>query len=168
MAAGQQQLMDYLADLGIKVKTYSHDAVFRVDEGEDIKQDIPGGHTKNLFLKDKKSRYFLVTVDAHAVVDLKQLHTVIGASGRLSFGSAEKLDEYLGLYPGAVSVFGLLNDTQKQVTIILDESLMQNDLINCHPMTNEATTSIARDDLLKFITATGHEPHILHVSQTQG
>ncbi|WP_297327693.1 prolyl-tRNA synthetase associated domain-containing protein [uncultured Bartonella sp.] len=168
MQAGKQQLLDFLESLNIKVKTVSHRAVFTVQEGEDIKKNIPGAHTKNLFLKDKKGHYFLVTLGAHAVLDLKHLHDKIGASGRLSFASAEKLSQYLGLYPGAVSAFGLINDKENQVTFILDKALYDNAIINCHPMTNEATTSISREDLVKFARATKHEPLIIQVSEEEG
>ena len=168
MPAGKQELLDFLKTLGIHVKTTTHPAVFTVKDGEDIKKSIAGAHTKNLFLKDKKGHYFLVTLGAHSVVDLKHLHDKIGASGRLSFGSPEKLSEYLGLYPGAVSVFGLLNDKENHVTFILDKALYNHPVINCHPMTNEATTSIAREDLVKFVRATNHEPLIIQVSEEEG
>lgn len=167
MQAGKQQLLEFLDNLGINVETFTHKAVFHVEEGREIKENIPGAHTKNLFLKDKKGHYFLVTLGSYAILDLKHLHEKIGASGRLSFGSPEKLAEYLGLYPGAVSVFGLLNDTEQHVTMILDKALMENSIINCHPMTNEATTSINRDDLIKFVRATNHEPHIIQVSEVE-
>lgn len=168
MHAGKQQLLEFLDNLNISVKTVGHKAVFHVEEGKDIKRDIPGGHTKNLFLKDKKGNYFLVTLGSYSKLDLKHLHDKIGASGRLSFGSPEKLSEYLGLYPGAVSVFGLINDTNHNVTLVLDQALMKNAIINCHPMTNEATTSINREDLIKFVRATNHEPHIVQVSEVEG
>ncbi|WP_297323476.1 YbaK/EbsC family protein [uncultured Bartonella sp.] len=167
MPAGKQQLLAFLAHLAISVKTTAHRAVFTVQEGEDIKKNIAGAHTKNLFLKDKKGNYFLVTLGAHAVLDLKHLHDKIGASGRLSFGSPEKLSQYLGLYPGAVSAFGLINDKDNHVTFIIDKALYDNAIINCHPMTNEATTSILREDLVKFARATGHEPLIIQVSEDE-
>lgn len=168
MQAGKQQLFAFLEQLGIAVRTTAHRAVFTVQEGQDIKKNIPGAHTKNLFLKDKKGHYFLVTLAGHAVVDLKHLHEKIGASGRLSFGSSEKLAEYLGLYPGAVSAFGLINDKDNHVAFILDKALFDNAIINCHPMTNEATTSISREDLVKFARATNHEPLIIQVSDEEG
>ncbi|WP_035000426.1 YbaK/EbsC family protein [Bartonella tamiae] len=168
MRKDPQPLFDFLNKLEIVVTTHYHEALFKVSEGEQIKAKISGGHTKKFFLKDKKGQYFLVILEDYALVDLKQLHKIIGASGRLSFGSAEKLSQYLGLYPGAVSVFGLLNDKENHVRLILDKDLMQNIYINCHPLTNEATTSIHRDDLLKFVEATHHDVRILHISQNQG
>jgi Ala-tRNA(Pro) deacylase len=157
------ELMQYLGDMGIKVSTIRHDAVFTVAEAQNLRGQVSGAHTKNLFLKDKKDNYFLVTVDEDAEVDLKTIHSKIGAASRVSFGKPEKLLEYLGLTPGAVSVFGLINDTQHHVSVVLDEKLMQHEIINAHPLTNEATTSIRREDLLTFLRMTGHEPLILKI-----
>jgi Ala-tRNA(Pro) deacylase len=135
-----------------------------VADSQALRGEIAGGHTKNLFLKDKKDRFFLITVGEDAVVDLKQIHHLIGASSRVSFGKPEMLMELLGLVPGAVSVFGLINDAAHRVTIVLDAALMEHQTINAHPLTNEATTSIAAADLMVFIKATGHEPIVLKVS----
>ena len=165
MKAGRNELKAFLDDLGIAVKIHDHEAVFSVGEAEHLKQTIQGAHTKNLFLKDKKSNYFLVTVEDNAIIDLKTIHGKIGASGRVSFGSAEKLDEFLGLYPGAVSIFGALNDRQGQVQIVIDEPLTNFSHINGHPMSNDATMTIAKDDLIRFVKATGHEPLIVKVSE---
>jgi len=157
------ELMQHFDDLGIEVSTIRHAAVFTVAEAQNLRGQVPGAHTKNLFLKDKKDNYFLVTVDEEAQVDLKTIHSKIGASSRVSFGKPEKLMEYLGLTPGAVSVLGLINDTQHHVRVVLDEKLMQHGIINAHPLTNEATTSIRREDLLTFLKMTGHEPLILKI-----
>lgn len=157
MARTPQDLFDYLAQLGIAVTTVEHPPLFTVADSQTLRGEIPGGHTKNLFLRDRKNNYFLLTVEEDAEVDLKQIHHVIGASGRVSFGKPEQLMEYLGVTPGAVTAFGVLNDTEGAVKIIFDEALMRHDIINAHPLTNTATTSIARDDLLRFVEATGHE-----------
>jgi Ala-tRNA(Pro) deacylase len=157
-------LLAFLAEIGIAVKTVTHSPLFTVADSQALRGEIPGGHTKNLFLRDKKERYFLLTVEEDAEVDLKTIHQVIGASGRVSFGKPEKLLDYLGVTPGAVTAFGVFNDTAHNVTIMLDEALMRHDVINAHPLTNEATTSIGRDDLLRFIEATGHEPLVLKLS----
>lgn len=159
-----RELFAFLDSLGIKHETKEHAPVFTVAESVSLRDEIPGGHTKNLFIRDKKGRYFLLTVEENATVDLKSVHTLIGGSGRVSFGSAEKLMEYLGVVPGSVTAFGAINDTENQVTFILDADLMENDIINCHPLRNSATTSIARDDLLRFMKATGHEPIVLKVT----
>ncbi len=160
-----EDLFAFLDEIGIEHSTNWHRPVFTVAEGEDLREQIPGGHTKNLFIKDKKSRYFLLTVEEYATVDLKKVHTIIGASGRVSFGSAEKLMEYLGVVPGSVTTFGAINDTHSQVTFILDEDLMKYDIINSHPLQNDATTSVASSDMLRFVEATGHEPLVLKVTE---
>lgn len=159
-----EELLAFLSKLGIAVKTVAHPPLFTVSDSQALRGEIPGGHTKNLFLRDKKERYFLLTVEEDAEVDLKTIHQIIGASGRVSFGKPEKLLDYLGVTPGAVTAFGIVNDTENKVTIVLDEALMRHDTINAHPLTNEATTSIGRDDLLRFIKATGHEPLVLKLS----
>lgn len=157
-------LFAYLDELGISYDNHEHRAVFTVAEGDDLREQIPGGHTKNLFVKDKKSRYFLLTVEEYATVDLKTVHTLIGASGRVSFGKPDAMMDYLGVVPGSVTALGAINDTDHQVTFILDSDLMENERINCHPLRNTATTSLQRDDLLRFIRATGHEPLVLKVT----
>lgn len=159
-----EELFAYLDDLGIEVETVTHPPLFTVDDSRSLRGEIAGGHTKNLFLKDKKGCYFLVTVEENALVDLKQIHHVIGASGRVSFGKPEALMELLGVIPGAVTAFGLVNDKEKAVKFVIDAELMQHEIINAHPLCNEATTSIRAADLLAFAKATGHEPYILKVS----
>lgn len=163
MSKSFEELMQFISDLGIEVSTVRHAAVFTVAEAQALRGQITGAHTKNLFLKDKKDNFFLLTVDEEADVDLKTIHTKIGASSRVSFGKPEKLLEYLGLTPGSVSVLGLINDTGHNVKVVLDESLFEHETINAHPLTNEATTSIRPDDLLKFLTATGHGPMVLKI-----
>jgi Ala-tRNA(Pro) deacylase len=158
-------LFAFLDSLGISVATTEHPPLFTVADSQALRGEIPGGHTKNLFLKDKKDNYFLVTVDEEAEVDLKQIHHLIGASGRVSFGKPEALMELLGVTPGAVTVFGLINDSKGRVRLVLDGALMRNAIINGHPLTNEATTSIGSADLISFARATGHEPAILKVSE---
>lgn len=154
-----------LDGLGIEHKTTQHEPVFTVAESESLRDRIPGGHTKNLFVKDKKDQYFVLTVEENAVVDLKTVHKVIDASSKVSFGKPEKMLEYLGVVPGSVTVFGAINDTGNNVTFVLDEELMRHDLINGHPLSNDATTTIGRDDLIRFLEATGHVPLVLKVTE---
>ncbi|MEL6921220.1 MAG: prolyl-tRNA synthetase associated domain-containing protein [Pseudomonadota bacterium] len=154
-----------LDELGISYANHEHEAVFTVAESQALRDGIAGGHTKNLFLKDKKGRYFLLTVGEDAEVDLKRIHTVIGAQGRVSFGKPDALMSLLGVVPGAVTAFGIINDANHQVTLIFDEDLMRHDIINCHPLRNDATTSIAAKDLQRFVEATGHDYHVLKLSQ---
>jgi Ala-tRNA(Pro) deacylase len=159
-----EELYALLDDLGVSYSTRTHAPVFTVAESVGLRDEIPGGHTKNLFVKDKKDQYFVLTVEENAAVDLKTVHKVIGASSRVSFGKPEKMLEYLGVAPGSVTVFGAINDTGNNVTFILDEDLMQNEVINGHPLSNDATTSIERNDLLRFLEATGHTPLVLKVT----
>jgi len=161
--AASARLFAFLDELGISTRTVEHPAVFTVAESQAIIDALPGGHTKNLFLKDKKGNLFLVVIGQDAAVDLKSLHQPLGAASRLSFGSAELLEEVLGVKPGAVTAFGPINDRAGRVTVVLDEELLRHDEINCHPLVNTATTTIARDDLIAFLRATGHEPVILAV-----
>src|SRR5947208_4805800 len=158
MPTTEAELYAFLADLGISVSTVSHPPLYTVADSQALRGEIPGGHTKNLFLKDKKDNFFLVTVGEDAVVDLKQIHQLIGAASRVSFGKPEMLMELLGVIPGAVTVFGLINDTGRQVKVVLDQELMSHEVINGHPLTNEATTTIAAADLIRFVEATGHDP----------
>lgn len=158
------ELFAFLENLSIPHKTQYHDPVFTVAESAALTREIPGGHTKNLFLKDRKDQYFLLTVEESAVVDLKTVHTVVGGASRLSFGKPEKLMEYLGVTPGSVTVLGAINDVGRNVIIALDAELMKHDIINCHPLGNDATTSIAAGDLIRFLKATGHTPLVLKIT----
>lgn len=160
----REDLFAFLDGLGIAHKTTDHAPVFTVAESVALRDEIPGGHTKNLFVKDKKDNYFLMTVEEHATIDLKTIHTIIGGASKVSFGKPEKMMEYLGVIPGSVTAFGLINDTGFNVKVIIDEDLMKEDIINCHPLSNDATTSISTKDLLRFMEATGHEPLVLKVT----
>jgi Ala-tRNA(Pro) deacylase len=155
----RQRLMERLAELGIETVTVDHPPVFSVEESGELYEKIPGGHTKNLFLKDAKGGLFLIVAHHGTRVDLKRLPPVIG-SARLSFGRAELLQDVLGVTPGSVTAFSVMNDTEQKVQVVVDQSLMAFETINLHPMENTATTSIARDDLLRFIRDTGHTPQI--------
>ncbi|BCH06644.1 DNA-binding protein [Mesorhizobium sp. SEMIA 3007] len=164
MPKTEAELFAFLAELGVAVSTKRHPPLYTVADSQALRGEIAGGHTKNLFLKDKKDNFFLVTVGEDAVVDLKQIHQLIGAASRVSFGKPEMLMELLGVSPGAVTVFGVINDTANRVKLVLDEDLMAHAVINAHPLTNEATTSIASADLIRFVEATGHDAAILKVS----
>jgi Ala-tRNA(Pro) deacylase len=159
-----EDLFAFLAGLDISVTTVTHPPLYTVADSQALRGEIAGGHTKNLFLKDRKDQYFLLTVEEEATVDLKTIHTVIGAAGRVSFGRPEALMDLLGVVPGAVTAFGVINDTDKRVKLFIDEALLGHAVINAHPLTNEATTSIAAHDLLRFVKATGHDPSILKLS----
>lgn len=164
MPATPDQLFTFLDSLGISHPTVTHPPLFTVEQSQSLRGKIPGGHTKNLFLRDKKQAVYLVTALEDADIDLKGLHRVLGASGRFSFGSSDLLLELLGVTPGSVTPFGAINDTAGRVTVVLDAPLMEHAIINAHPLTNTMTTSIARGDLVKFLEATGHTPRIERVS----
>jgi Ala-tRNA(Pro) deacylase len=163
-AAEQARLFDFLETLDIETATVSHPPLFTVEQSKSLRGQIPGAHTKNLFLRDRKDAHFLVTVEEEADIDLKRIHTLIGASGRVSFGKQEMLMALLGVTPGAVTPFGLINDKGGKVSFALDARLAEADIVNAHPLTNEATTSIGGRDLLRFVKATGHEVLILNLS----
>jgi len=168
MPANTDDLMALLRQLGIETTTVSHPPLFTVEESQALRGTIPGAHTKNLFLKDKKDAIFLVTALEDAEIDLKHIHHVIGAASRVSFGRPELLAEKLGVIPGAVTPFGLINDRPPSVNVILDAGLVAHDRINCHPLVNTATTTIATADLLAFIRSGGHEPRILQIDRREG
>jgi Ala-tRNA(Pro) deacylase len=143
--------------LGIAHVTHRHRPVFTVEEGRDLKDSMPGGHTKNLFLKDKKGAIFLICAISSTAIDLNATSKLIG-SGRFSFGSSERLMEYLGVEPGSVTLFAIINDPARKVTLVLDEALFARDPVNFHPLKNDATTAISPSDMLKFVRALGREP----------
>jgi Ala-tRNA(Pro) deacylase len=164
MPATPDDLFAFLDRLGIAHKTVSHPPLFTVEESQALRGKIPGGHTKNLFLKDKKGALFLVVALEDAVIDLKSLHRRLEASGRFSFGSADAMRDTLGVTPGSVTPFGLINDTGQRVSVVLDGAMMEHPELNYHPLVNTMTTTIASSGLLRFIEATGHTPRIEAVS----
>lgn len=163
MPATPETLFAHLDRLGIAHSTVSHPPMFTVNEAQSLRGSLPGGHNKNLFLKDRFGALYLIVLSEDARINLKTLPEVIG-SGRISFGSADLLREVLGVEPGSVTPFALINDTAHRVTPVLDAAMMQHDLLNYHPLVNTMTTAIARDDLLRFIESTGHTPLIRAVA----
>lgn len=160
-------LLQRLSSLGIDAKTKDHPPLFTVEQSRALRGEIPGAHTKNLFLKCKKGTLWLVVALEEAVIDLKRIHTILG-SGRMSFGKPEILMEVLGVPPGSVTPFSLINDKQRRVSVVLDEAMMRHEVLNFHPLENTATTTITRDELLTFIDDCGHDPKILSVSSESG
>ena len=156
-ASTRQDLFDFLDRLGVAHRTYDHAPVFTVAESEAIKIDMPGGHTKNLFLKDKAGRLFLLCALAETKISLNVLAKVLKA-GRFSFGAPDLLFDALGVTPGSVTIFALLNDRLGRVSLLLDEGLLHIDPVNFHPLSNDATTAVSPAGLLKFLEATGHPP----------
>lgn len=153
-----------LDSLGIPHSTIHHPPLFTVEQSRALRGQIPGGHTKNLFLRDKKGSLFLIVALEDAPIDLKGLHRRLGASGRFSFGAADILREVLGVEPGSVTPFAAINDTERRVSVVLDAPMLEHAVLNYHPLTNTMTTAIARDDLIKFLGWTGHAPRIEAVS----
>ncbi|HWE46580.1 MAG TPA: prolyl-tRNA synthetase associated domain-containing protein [Caulobacteraceae bacterium] len=157
---GRAELLAFLEAQGIAHTTHDHPAVFTVAQGPEIKATMPGAHTKNLFLKDKKGRLWLISARQDTVIDLKNLHRVIG-SDRLSFGNPELMAQTLGLTPGSVTAFGLVNDRERLITFVLDKALADADLLNFHPMINTATTAVSADGFRRFLTLLGVEPIVV-------
>ncbi len=166
MPVSPDELFAYLDRLGIAHKTITHPAVFTVEEARTLRGPLPGGHTKNLFLRDKKGTAFLVVASEDAAIELRSLHRLLGASGRFSFGSAELMRELLGVEPGSVTPFAVINDTARRVNVVLDAAMMAHEVLNFHPLVNTGTTTISREGLLKFLETTGHLPRIEPVSAT--
>jgi Ala-tRNA(Pro) deacylase len=165
MPATPTDLFAFLDRLGIPHSTVSHPPMFTVEESRSLRGAVPGGHTKNLFLKDKSGAYYLVVACEDANIDLKGLHRRLGARGRFSFGSADALRELLGVEPGSVTPFAAINDPSGKVVVILDRAMLAHELLNYHPLVNTMTTSIPRGGLMTFLKACGHEPRIEPASE---
>jgi Ala-tRNA(Pro) deacylase len=156
-AFDRDRLLDWMAANGVAQTTYDHPAVFRVEDGLELKAAMPGAHTKNLFLKDKKGRLWLISARQDTVVDLKRAPKTIG-SDRLSFGHEGLLYETLGVRGGSVTALGLINDPDGRVTFVLDKALWDADIVNFHPLTNTATTALAQADFRRFLTLVRRDP----------
>jgi Ala-tRNA(Pro) deacylase len=164
MPATPEDLFTVLKRLGIETHTVEHPPLFSVEESRHLRGQIPGAHTKNLFLVDRKDRLFLLSADESAAIDLKHLHHKIGASGRLSFGKAEAMRATLGVETGSVTPFAAMNDTENRVSVVIDRALLARDPLNFHPLVNTRTTRITAADLLRFLQTVGHEPQIVAAS----
>lgn len=163
MAADRKRFFARLEELGIASTTVEHEPVFTVEQSRVLRETIPGAHTKNLFLTDKDGRMALVVAKDDTRVDLKLVASRLGI-GRLSFGNAELLGAVLGVTPGSVTPFALINDREARVRVVVDEALLAFAEVNCHPLENTATTRLATADLLRFIRACGHEPSVFALS----
>ena len=160
MFASKEQLLLRLRELEIDATTHQHPAVFTVEEAQKHCSYLPGGHCKNLLLRDKKKRNWLIVTLSDTRIDLKHLARQLGA-GNFNFASPERLMELLGVTPGSVTPFALINDPEQRVNVVLDEALFGFELLNYHPLVNNATTALTPDDLLKFIRECGHEPRVV-------
>jgi Ala-tRNA(Pro) deacylase len=160
MAATEQDLFAFLATLGVETETVRHPPVFTVAEAKELRGALPGIHTKNLFLKDKKSQLWLIVVAEDRPINLKDLRQRIGAAA-LSFARPEVLSEALGITPGSVTPFAVINDPSRRVRVVLDATMMAGARLNFHPLTNTATTGLAPEGLLAFLDACGHPPLVV-------
>lgn len=163
----RDRLLAWMADVGLAPRTHDHPAVFRVDQGHAIKAALPGAHTKNLFLKGRGGRLWLVSARQDTTIDLKRLARLLG-SDRLSFASEEALRDTLGVAPGSVTALGLINDTEGQVSFVLDRALWTADIVNFHPLTNTATTALDQPDFRRFLDLLERTPLIVDFSGEDG
>lgn len=161
-----EALIAKLGELGIAQRTVDHPPLFTVEQSKALRGELPGGHTKNLFLRNKKGAMWLVTSLEDRPLDLKKLGELLGG-GRLSFGSAERLMRHLGVVPGAVTPMAIVNDPEGAVTLVLDAGLLERDPVNVHPLTNNRTMALASADLIRFAEAVGHPPQIVDLAQVE-
>ena len=161
--ATRAELFAFLDAHRVAHRTTEHAPVFKVAEGEAIKATIPGGHSKNLFLKDARGQLWLISALGETAIDLKRTAGAIGAA-KLSFGSPERLYAALGVTPGSVTALALINDPQHAVRFVIDAALLASDPLNFHPLTNHATTSLPREGFLAFLTALGRTPQVVDFS----
>ncbi len=160
MAATPEDLFARFDELGIRVTTHHHRPVFTVEESRFLRGELPGGHCKTLFLRTKKGEHWLVVADEERSVNIKALSDALGV-GRFSFASAARLMDRLGVTPGSVTPFALINDRPPSIDVVLDQGMLAHDVLNYHPLVNHMTTAIARDDLLRFVEACGHQVRVL-------
>ncbi len=161
-----EALLQRLEAMGIAARTVAHPPLHTVEESKALRGTLPGGHTKNLFLRNKKGQMWLVTSLEDRPLDLKKVGELLGA-GRLSFGSAERLMRHLGVLPGAVTPLAVVNDAPGAVTLVLDAGLLEHDLINVHPLTNTRTTALVPGDLVRFLEAAGHPPQVVDLARAE-
>ncbi len=165
MPASEEDLFRKLGQLGIETRTHRHHPVSTVEQSKALRGDLPGGHCKNLFLRDKKRNMWLVVTEEDRPIDLKSLRRRLDTSGNLSFGNAELLGEVLGVAPGAVTPFALINDPKHRVRVVLDRGMLGHEMLNYHPLDNAATTAIRPDDLVRFIEACGHQVDVIDLDE---
>lgn len=155
-----QSLLDFMTNLHISYQLYHHEPVFTVEESHKVDGHIPGTHTRNLFLRDKKENMFLVTLRHDTLIDLKKLSDLLG-TGRFSFGSPERLWTYLGVKPGSVTPLSILNDTEGHVQLILEKAMMDTEIVNFHPLDNSMTVGMPPSELMTILEKQGIKPQIM-------
>jgi len=159
-AFDRDRLLAWMADHAIDQTTLGHPAVFRMEDGLELKASMPGAHTKNLFLKDRKGRLWLISARQDTAIDLKAMPKLVG-SDRLSFGHEDLMLETLGVRPGSVTALGLINDVDRRVAFVLDRRLWEADIVNFHPLTNTATTALSRRAFRRFLAEIDREPLVI-------
>ena len=164
MAISSDDLLARLQSLGIDAKTSTHPPLMTVEDAKRLRGDLPGGHVKNLFLRDRRERFWLLTTLEDTRVDLKRMAQRLDA-GRFTFANADQLKALLGILPGAVSPLAVINDTERQVAMVLDEALLAHDPLNVHPLVNDRTTTIPTADLLRFLESCGHKPRLMRFDE---
>jgi Ala-tRNA(Pro) deacylase len=166
MSITRNNLFRYLNELNIQHSTIEHEPIFKVEDSVLLKKNMVGANTKNLFLKDKKGELFLVCAVSDTKINVNKLHHALGCK-RLSFGKPEVLKDALGVMPGSVTLFSIINDKNLEVTLVIDKSLMNYDIVNFHPLLNDATTAISNKDMIKFAKSTKHEPVIVDFAKLE-
>lgn len=156
-----------LTGLGVAFTRHDHPPLFTVDESKALRGSLPGGHCKNLFLRDRKGAMWLLVCLEDRAIDLKALGAHLGGA-RLSFGSPDRLMRVLGVIPGAVSPFTLINDTEVSVQVLLDAEMMRHDPLNYHPLRNDMTIAVSPDGLMRFIGSCGHVPTVVDLDRLAG
>jgi Ala-tRNA(Pro) deacylase len=164
MAITSDDLLSRLQSLGIDAKTATHPPLMTVEDSKRLRGDLPGGHVKNLFLRDKFNRFWLLTTLEDTRVDLKKMAQRLEA-GRFSFANADQLSALLGILPGAVSPLAVINDTERKVTVVLDGAMLAKDPLNVHPLSNDRTTTMRTADLLRFLEGCGHTPRVMRFEE---
>lgn len=165
MNAPPTDIWRFLEENRIDFQRFDHPPVNTVEDVHRLTPDLPGAKTKNLFLCDDKGKYhFLVTVPDHKTVELKRLKNLLGVK-KLRFGSPRRLHRYLGIEPGAVTLLGVINDTRREVKVVIDEKIWSADAVQCHPLVNTSTLVVPIEDLRRFLNATGHKPEIVSVPE---
>lgn len=168
MTKTRADLFAFLEAHAIATTTVEHPPLHTVEASRALRGEIAGGHTKNLFVKDKKGTIFLIVAEETREIDLKTLHKAIGAQGRLSFAGPDRMRALLGVEPGSVTAFGVINDGGHRVRVVIDAGLLAHEWLNCHPLTNTATTTISKVDLMAFFRATGHDPLVTALDEAAG
>jgi len=161
-----QNMLNLMDNLQISYQLHTHIPVFTVEEADKVSGDIAGAHIKNLFLRDKRENMFLLSVRTTTTLDLKKLSDLLG-TGRFSFGSPERLWTYLGVKPGSVTPLAILNDIGKKVTLILEKGMMEEYLINIHPLDNSMTVGMRPQELIKILENKGISPQIIDLSSAK-